>query len=659
MDNEHEFRKKILADEDADVSLNTEKKKKNSKKKKPTNTVIESKKSKNKQEKASQIEDILILNDERKKSIDDDLRHIYQSINGEIPDMSRFETKRRGNFLKVCTTLLISLVSLAGVAWFGFFTFQPQSRFSERDVIVSVHGPEELSIGDEVRYRIKYTNDQAVPLTQASIQVRYPAGFIFESSNIPASNDNNDVWQLGSINPQQSDVIEIVGRLYGDIDTEQSLRVFFNYTPANFSSEFQKVENIRTLFVNSNIDVVLNGPNQLGVGATGNWSIAISGAKEGTDMIVELDLSDGFVLSGTNPEISQRNPREWSFRTNATTTILTMTGMFSQNTPGAVGVRAYIRLDEHERPMAIDRALLSRLEQPVELSETDIIANLFINGVMGDFSLQAGDALNSTIVVRNSGDTVMENVSVRFVVDSPSDGTKTIYNWAALSDSARGSIVGDQRSTDTRRGSITWTSGQIPALSFIAPGAEVQIPFVLPILSSEQVDLTTFKTFISRAVGEIQYSQGGTRELASTNPIEITINSDLRFSTQHTIIENEANEEVHRIVYILENSFHGLENIRVVSDVYGDVTMGDIIVPAGTANFDSQTKVLTWQVDQMPVGIDILPLQFDLTVNKRNPSQTNLTSKIRVQARDVITGQQITLVGSEIILAKEIPEISA
>jgi uncharacterized repeat protein (TIGR01451 family) len=662
MPSEHEFTKKVLSDEESEPqatgrkSSGSKKKQKVKKIQKKTHkhTVIQE----DELAETYSEDEHLVLNENRKKLIDEDLRHIY-SDGGELPDMTRFETKRQGSVVRAFGVLLLSLLFLAGVAWFGFFTFQPQARFSERDVLVSVNGPNEISIGEEVRYRIKYTNDQSVPLTQATVQVRYPAGFIFESSNIPAMNETNDTWQLGSIDPRDGGVIEIVGRLYGDIDTEQSLRVFFNYTPANFSSEFQKVESLRTLFTSSDTTIVVSGPAQLGVGALGSWDILLSGTEEETDLIIELELPDGFVISETQPATVASAPREWAVRTNATTTKLTVTGMFTENTPGSLGINAYIPLDTNPNNSVPDRVLISRTEQSISLTDTDVITNLLINGVMGNFGIQAGDVLNSTIVVRNAGDVPMENVSVRFVIDAPSDGTKTIYNWVALSDEADGTIVGEQRNTDTRRGIITWTSAQIPALRSLAPGAEVQIPFALPLLTNDQTDLTAFTTFSSAAVGEIQYMQGGTQQTATTNPIELTINSDLRFSVQHSISQNDATADVHRVVYILENSFHGLENIRVTTDLYGDITMGEFVLPAGNADFNEQTKTLTWTIDQMPLGVDVLPLQFTVTLNKRNPSQINLTSKVRIQARDVITGQTITIVGSEILLSDIVPDISA
>lgn len=675
---EHEFTKKVLDDSEeaptteVDSDTPTKKKKKKPSKKSADTT----KKSKKKQSKKAakketkpaqpeaelteEADDAIVLAPARKKDIDDDLREIYSDKDGLLPDMTTFQTKRPPGLLRALSVLLLSLSFLAVVAWIGFFTFQPQARFSEQDVIVAVNGPEEIAIGDEVRYRIKYTNDQAVPLTQATMQVRYPAGFVFVSSSIPATSDTNDTWQLGSIEERDSDTIEIYGRLYGDVDTEQSLRVFFNYTPANFSSEFQKVESARTAFTESPIELTLVGAETVGVGVPSTWNITVTGVEE-SPVTVELILPDGFSLSRTEPAADAQSPRSFTIEPGASSTTIMVEGIFTEAIDAELRAIARIALDE-ATGTSIREVTVAEDRQEIAVSETGVVTNLFINGVLGDFGIQAGDTLNATIVVQNAGELPMENVSVRFAIDAPSDGSKTIFDWVDLIDDADGAIVGEQLDADTRRGSITWTSSQIPALRTLAPGEEVQIVFALPILSAGDADLTAFGTYVAAARTDVQYTQADTRETTSANPIDITINSDLRFSTQHTVTPPLADDqpETHEIIYLLENSFHGLSDIELSVDIFGDSEIVDLVVPAGEVDVHTDTGTLTWTVPQMPLSVDILPLQFTIRLQDPNPSQTNLTSKVRIRATDIVTQETITMVGSEILLDTEtVPELSA
>ena len=64
---------------------------------------------------------------------------------------------------------------------------------------------------------------------------------------------------------------------------------------------------------------------------------------------------------------------------------------------------------------------------------------------------------------------------------------------------------------------------------------------------------------------------------------------------------------------------------------------------------DDESK-LVWKIDSIPTSSDLLELTFSLIVEKDNPSQTDLTSKVTVKATDVITGEQILTVGEPILL---------
>jgi hypothetical protein len=52
----------------------------------------------------------------------------------------------------------------------------------------------------------------------------------------------------------------------------------------------------------------------------------------------------------------------------------------------------------------------------------------------------------------------------------------------------------------------------------------------------------------------------------------------------------------------------------------------------------------------MPDGTDVLNRSFSITLNKHNPTQTLLLSKVHLTAEDSVTGKTIDLAGEEISL---------
>ncbi len=52
----------------------------------------------------------------------------------------------------------------------------------------------------------------------------------------------------------------------------------------------------------------------------------------------------------------------------------------------------------------------------------------------------------------------------------------------------------------------------------------------------------------------------------------------------------------------------------------------------------------------MPETLDVLALPLNITLNKKDPTQNTLMSKVKITAEDTITGETITLTGDEISL---------
>ena len=144
---------------------------------------------------------------------------------------------------------------------------------------------------------------------------------------------------------------------------------------------------------------------------------------------------------------------------------------------------------------------------------------------------------------------------------------------------------------------------------------------------------------------EIKYDSEGKQKTLSTNPIIMTVNSDFTFELRDEISENNQNKTLHKITWVLNNTFHEMSNIELSADIYGDVIWQDELVKksAGEFTYDSTTKKLIWKIDKMPISQDVNYLVFGLLLNTENPTQTNLTSKISIKAHDDITGQNIVL----------------
>lgn len=587
--------------------------------------------------------------------INQKLVEIYENSDGSMPNMKTFEKKKRRRIVRAFIVFVCSVILLGGVAWAGFFVFEPRASFSEEDVVLTISGPETIQSGKEVTYRVRYKNDQAVGLKDALLEVRYPAGFIFVTSSITTKTEQHNSWSLDTLDPHESGYIDMTGILNGTVGERQSFRLFLNYKPENFNSEFQKVAQATVLVDTSPVNLVVTAPPSISIGGVGEIKIEVSAVDAGmasSTVVVELDPADIFTKKSSNPESDSLNAYRWTLNSLASTTVITVNGSFvkpeSQSATSTIVVRA---LKPAGQGQNAQEYILATQQVDMHFVETNIVASVAVNGSMGDTQATPGDVLNTSIVIKNTGESTLENATARMVWETPSYGNRSMLEWTQYDSEPDADIAGEQISPERRKGTITWDSRYIPDLKRINPSDEIFIDFTIPIRDASHAALSNFSGLDITGILELQYDENGEHKVIRSNPITITVISDLALEVRDDI-QNVNGLDRHRVTLLLTNSFHDLQNLKIETEIYGDVevSIDDTLVPAGTVMYDETTKKFLWVMESMPTDLDVRALQFDITLRSSDPSQKNLTPRVKVTATDTVVGQTITVWGDEILL---------
>lgn len=600
------------------------------------------------------------------EKIDEQITEIYANDDGTLPDMKHFERRQRRRLATALSVLTAACLFLVGAVWAGFFVLQPAVDFAGQEVALSLAGDTQVTAGQAVRYRIRYRNGERVNLQTVRLQVRYPDGFVLAESSVPPANEARDEWVIGALDAEASGFIDLFGRLYGTVGEEQSFRAFLHYTPENFSSEFQQVATLNTAVIAVPIELAVEGPESVVAGGDATLVIKLAPTGEAALANLALEVEGGGVFAikpkeSTKPD--QFFTNRWSFASLAQPQALTVRGAVTPTTTESAGTITVRLIGWKDEERSAPPYVYQTVSRTLTILQTDLAANLVINGSAGDFSVQPGEVLNSSVILRNAGETALKQVVARVILDAPSVNRQSLLKWPELEDPKNGQIAGEQLNAERRRGIITWDRRQILDLRQLDPKEELVIDFSLPLKSAADLDLTEFPNGVIEATVEVQYELEGKKETFSTIPLRLTVNSDTALEVRDAItaapprppsgLGAAGDNERHELKWVITNSFHELENIKVEADFYGEVvfTTSSESVPAGEINYDQEKKKLVWTIDKMPVGVDVLALSFALELKAVNPTQTNLTSKARFEATDTITGQKILKVGEEIKLA--------
>ncbi|MFH0857607.1 MAG: hypothetical protein V1848_02560 [Candidatus Magasanikbacteria bacterium] len=585
---------------------------------------------------------------DRKPEMEEELTSIYLNKDGKLPDMTHFEQRKKRRVLVSVFLFLSSIAFLVAVIWGVFFFFKPGSSFSEEKVILSISGDEETVLGGEVRYRIRYRNDQNTKLENAELKVHYPEGFVFKESSVPTVEGGTDTWNLGTIEGFGSGYIDIFGNIFGDKDKEQSLRVFLNYNPINFSSQFQQAANVNVAITESPVEFVVVAEEKAVIGDEVQIVVKLNKDIEYTSKLqLEMKENENFTLKSSSIPSVQFNKYLWDIPAFDESYEMTIIGVFAgeeEESNISFALKGSREGDEEQM------FTYATYDQHFALLMTDFVARYVINGSRAELVLQPGEIMNASVFLQNEGDVDIDDIQVVMKYEAPSYNRQSILDWSQITDENNGSIAGEQMDETMRRGIITWNRKNIGSLATLAPKGDISFDVSLPVKDTEKLDLSPFQAYTGKAYIEVQYERDGVREIYSSKPIELVFNSDMALEIRH-----EKDNKTRELTLLLTNSFHELQNVSLTFDIFGDILWKEdaLIVPAGKVDYDSTKKRVTWTVESMPTDVDVLALQMAFDLQTENPTQTDLTSKIQVTAKDAKTGREITLLKEGVKLQEE------
>jgi len=590
----------------------------------------------------------------KQKEISDKIAKIYEGDDGKIPDMKEIDYRRKNPLLRFVGFLIFISAIMAASAWAGFFYFPQGVKFSEEKISLYIEGSAETEIGSTSTFKILVRNELDVPLKNIVVNVNYPEGFIFKQSDIKAGNAGNTEWTLPEVPSYSTSELNIIGQNFGSLEQQGSLRVFLNYQPGSLNSKMQKIATFNTKIVTSPFIITAKVPEKAAYGSDFeiNYTLENENGFIPEKMYFAFNAPENFSITSATPAFDQE--KKWLVTASSTNSFpqnFKIVGRFNGETDASTSIKASLEIPLLSLKQTYQ---VGQIESKISLSRTAYLMNLAMNGVMNDFDSKPGDPLNITVNFKNAGKTSIKNASVLLKIDAPAIKKISIMDWPEIADSLDGNIIGKQISDTIRNGTITWDKTKLKDLAEIKPGQEINIDFKLPIKDGTKIELVDLKEYIISTVAEINFTdETKTAKTIASNPINITLNSDFRFEKRVTVAQNGSGKDQRDFTWILNNTFHHLKNIELTAEIYGDVNFISSTLPAGKLNYNPTEKIITWTINEMPENVDVLALPFSVIVNKKNPSQQVLVSKIKIKAEDSVTQQTITFMGAETLLFEE------
>lgn len=600
-------------------------------------------------------------NDRIKSSeIEKSLREIYENPEVASDSINVFDHgPSRGRWSLLWAALVFSL--LLGAAWAGFFIFRPPEKFAGDGIELKIEASSDLTTGAEEEIVITYKNNESVPLGAVDISTAYPKSFSLKSTDPEVPTPNS--WKIGSLPKGVEGKITLRGTVLAAKGESITFQAYFNYKPANFNSEFQKVATVTMPVTNSLLGVVIEGPDKANPGEEVQYKIRYknNSDEEVKGAEVRVDYAPNFFPTTAVPATSV-GEGSWVLGTLAPKKEgeIKIIGKFSGSAEGQRETVATVGLVREGGEWLANELAVSS----VEIVKSELKVFLVVNGEKEAGTINFGDTLRYSLSFQNRSQTTLSDVTITArVLGEPIVSGKSPILWDTLFDDLAGKRSGN---------SITWTKKELPALAKLEPGAEGTIDFSVEVMAApfprSEADYKV-SAFIEAGIGRI----GGVRSarIIRSETIEMKFLTDLAFVAEGRYFNDEdmavgtgphppkvGETSTYRVWWTLNNSLNEIGGATVSTTLPDGVSFTGKSDTAGigTLSYDGKTRKVTWKLEKIEKLKEPIRADFEVSIT---PAENQvgapavLTGITNVEGRDLKTESLVFRTATPITTALE------
>lgn len=588
-----------------------------------------------------------VSKEEIKKTLD----AVYHNENGKIIDM-HIKKIIRPKKRRMLIGLIVFFGLISAVSWLGIIFFSRFGGSSSDNVKVIIFGDEKVVAGAEVRYEVKYKNNESFPLASSEIGLYLPKNFILSGSE-PVLGEKNSL-KIGTLAVGEENSLKFYGKFFAPEGEKLQLQAVITYKPSNFNSNFEKVGNLEVEINGSVFDGSLEGPDKLTVGDAASYKLTYKNKSgEALDNIaIDAVYPAEFIVATSSPAINKNNRWELGKLDGGAEGAVELKGSFSSDAKGQKEMIFKLGIIDN------DGTLLSLIEKK---AATDVVGgglsmSITAQGAQNFSHARWGESINYSISYKNEGKETLSGVMLKAnIAGIPKEQGKSIVDWPSYRDANGGRPLGE---------TVIWTKDEIPSLAKIKPGDGKTIDFSINIISKP--DNPSYRDYKIDATLAAEIERAGNvlvKRKLQMGKVATFVLSDAAFLSQARYYDANNNvvgsgpippkvgeKTTVRVYWNIANSMHDLENIIVSGDIPEGVVFSSPVSDAGTAALDSSLKKIVWSLNLLPSSVKSISAQFDLSVIPSADDAgkiMDLLKNIKFSAKDKSTGGTITILAGD------------
>ncbi len=601
------------------------------------------------------------LKRKRNNLIQKNLVDVYTDNDGKIPDLTKLDNMQRPFWKTVLYALIVVLIFLLAVAAVGFWFFSnlnSDSTFTNKNIVLKIESPIDISSGETENYSIIISNKEKVDLYNLTIDLTYPDGFEMVSTSPKAMGEKKNLWKIGSLKSGEEERLEFSGKIRAPINSTQTFKAVMDFKPANVNASYQKESYLDALISSSDIEISISAPEKILANQVIDYSVKIANIGE-TDLSklqITVVYPEGFVYKssdqatdgGTNnvwtiSKLPTRNVGTSTKSNTSTDKIINIKGIYSDVKSSGNSELIVKANFEHDGEYILQAE--KSITTTVVRDQLDL--KMIINGSAEDQTVAFNDLLIYSLNFKNTGQEELKNIEIKANLDSQ------IIDLSSLNDENGGIRNGNF---------ISWTGKQLPKLLKLSPGEEANINFQIRVKDSSVINQETISKFSVESSAEAKGKRINSENievLAKTKTIVNSISTDLGVEVKARYYDNNniplgsgsitpesGQTSAYNVLVSLTNNLHDTQDIEVSCILPANVTW-DAKQNHDTGNliYNSKTRKISWTISRLPKSANGAQANFNLSITPAIGDVGKvlvLIPEIKLKAKDITTGLDIS-----------------
>ncbi len=576
-----------------------------------------------------------------------------------LPEEVEAKPKMRGLSKKgrlVIIFVSIGVLTVAGIILFFLLRQYYLQVVPQEKIYFNAEAPGSLISGQEFDYRFTIKNESHVHWQNVEVDISYPQGFAFLSSNKPpVDKELNNSWRLGILAKGAEDVLIIHGKLTGEEGAEAVASAVLSLSPQNSSKIFKRT--ISKSIVITAVPIAFDLSEVPEFAASGEpieYLLQYNnlGDADLENLEIVLEYPSGFTFVSSDPPPTKGN-NVWEI------------GVLRKNDPRSLRIKGNIfgNPDEKKRIIAkINKiseegallSLITREDYTIIAKQALVVGQSFNDNKAEEQVINPGDSIKGKIFYQNTG-----NVGLR-------EAIITLKLEGAALDLEK--VKTQEGHFDSRTQTITWTSAGVPSLKVLNPGQEGELNFEFAVQKNIAVDSLEDENYSLVAISTIDSPDIPTPIRApkeiSTSRTVLKINTVLELEAV-TFYDDGRNgvtkssgplppkvgeTTTYTIRWRLKNRTNGVKNVVVTATLAPGVSWTEkkLVNYGEDVVFNARTGQVTWTLGSVHSNAGyLLPVpeaffQVAIVPSAHQVDQSvDLVKTSTASGVDIFTGQEI------------------